>query len=540
MVMSEPTTAVTNAPSRKMFAPYFRGRWQFMQNIVTDNALINFVPDGYRVYYQAFIRQWLQWSRGYVPMLHRQDFFSTGMGYTVCDILTKECLAGGYRFTSTDPATKTFANDWCKDDLNNILNKTFFFANAGGNAILVLYPLDGKLYPAVYPIDRVFFQVARDGKVVAAQILNRFTAGDGGTYWARERRFEMDGKACMQVDLFDGGIVTSPTWADCAPIKKVPASVQLAWRHSYGKLEPSKVYEMPKALNGIGVYNVKNKAVAVALSDLPGYSDSSLHTALDVLYSIDYNYTQGQVDQYLGRGRALVPKQMSPLNIQRAGGTAPVLEGMGYAEAVAQLKEAPLDETFYMQVGDSNLDGRPIAPTFMQADLRGEARRNIRDGDIELLASKVGLSASTLTAHLAGGGTKTDDEVNAESSMTEKTVFNKRGLAATAINAMMTDVCRFYGFDGDVSIQWGRTTSNSMRENRELLEDYNAGTISLVDYVKRRHPDMTEEEAEAFAERARADFEKRNSQGFEPMMNDFADAQGLMPDDGAEDVDVGE
>lgn len=524
-------TAVSNAPSRKMFRSYFKNRWQSYQNIVNDGCLNQFIPPNYLPYYNAFIRQWLEWSRGFVPMLHSQDFFSTGMGYTVCDIMTRECLTGGYRFTATDPKTKAFVNEWCKEDLNNILNKAFFFSNAGGNALLALYPANGEIYPAVYPIDRCFFQIARDGKVISAMFLNRFASGEDSAYYAKEMRMQLpDGTCCWEIELFNAGLVNSPTWNDGAPIKKVPKEIAMAWYHTYGDLKPSTVYTFPEALNGIGVYNIKNKSVAVALADMPGYADSTLHTALDVLYSIDYNYTQAQVDQYLGRGRALVPKQMTPMRARDATGAPIVLEGQSYADAVTQIKDVPLDETFYMQIGESTIDGKPIAPTFMQPDLRGEVRRHIRDAELELLASKVGLSASTLAAHLAGSGTKTDDEVNAESSTTEKTVFNKRTLAATAINAMMTDVARFYGYTDKVSIQWGRTTSNSMRENRELMEDYMQGTISLIDYIKRRYPDMEEEEAIAFAERARKDYQERQNVSLPPMMDDhmqFADGEPI-------------
>ena len=86
MAGAQTTTAVINAPSRKIFRPMFRARWQNMQNIVNDSGFIDMIPEPYLSYYVAFIQQCLQWSRGFVPMLHRSDFFSTGMGYTVCEI----------------------------------------------------------------------------------------------------------------------------------------------------------------------------------------------------------------------------------------------------------------------------------------------------------------------------------------------------------------------------------------------------------------------------------------------------------------------
>lgn len=507
------TTAVANCPSRKLFAPMFRARWQNMQNIVNDSQYINLIPKGYKTYYQAYIQQWGYWASGFVPQLHRQDFFSVGMGYTVCDIMTKECMAGGWRIGSTNPDTKDFIEKWAEKELNNTLNQMFFFANSRGNAILVLTPNDKELYASVYPVDRVVFQIGRTGEITSILLLNRFIAGET-TYYAREKRVMLKGKAYYKVELINGTLITSPSWTG-ASMKKVPVEIEAIWRNTYGNIEPEKWYSMPKRLRGLGCYNVKNKSVAVALADLPGYSDSTLHTALDVLYSIDYNYTQGQVDQYLGKSRTLIPKQMGGVTIVNQPGT--LADGMTFKEATG-INSQPLEDTFYTQIPDGNLNGDSIKPTFLQPDLRAEARKSIRDADIELLASKVGISASTLLSSLAKStGTKTDDQISVESSVDEKTVENKRELAKTAINAMLCDVAYFYGCEGEVEIQWGRRTSNSARENQELMADADAGRISKREYLRRRWTDLSEEEIEKIAKES----DEEQSSRYEPQYNDM-------------------
>ena len=47
MAQATTNTAVIKAPSRKLFAPMFRARWQNMQNIVNDSAFINMIPEPY-------------------------------------------------------------------------------------------------------------------------------------------------------------------------------------------------------------------------------------------------------------------------------------------------------------------------------------------------------------------------------------------------------------------------------------------------------------------------------------------------------------
>ena len=494
--MNEGTRALTNAPSRKIFAPLFRARWQNMQNIVNDTVFETMVPEPYKMYYLAYIRQWLQWSRGFVPMLHRGDFFSLGMGYTVCDIFATECMTGGFSFQSADDNAKAFVENWAGEYFSDVLGSMFFHSSAGGNCILALTPCKNELYVTAYPVNRVIFQIGRKNTITKATILNRFTAG-GTAYYARELRIMMDGEPYYRVQLAKGTLVTSPSWTTSA-LGFIPEEIAEQWQNAYGDIEPGVWYKFPK-LHGLGLYNVRNKDFAVALADLPGYSDSSLHTALDVLYSIDYNYTQGQIDQYLGKGRGLVPKQMGK------AGARTIASGETFAESVYGDATQPLDEMFYDQMPSQTVEGDVIKPIFMQADLRGEQRKYIRDADLEVLASKVGLSSSTLANHLNYNQSKTATQYEGEQDTTEKSVMRKRRLAGEEINKMLADVLLYYGVAGAVTIQWGVSRVNSSTENAELLQEYQAGTLTLKQYLHHRWKTLSEAEIEDMAAEIQAE-----------------------------------
>lgn len=503
--------ALCGGASRKLFAPMFRARWQNLQNIVNNSTFLSFIPEGYQTYYSAFIRQWMDWAQGFVPQLHRYDFFSTGMGYTVCDIYAKECMAGGYRFVSADTAAKDFISAWDDDHLTDVFNQMFFFSNAGGNAILALTPVNGDIYPSVYPIDRVVFQIGRRGRISKITIYNRFTAGEA-CYYTRERRMVVNGVNYYRVDIAKGTLVTAPTWKS-ESLPSVPFVVMSQWADCYGDIQPSKWYRLPKRLRSLGVYNVKNKSVAVALKDLPGYSDSTLHTALDVLYSIDYNYTQEQVDQYMGKSRALIPKQMQRVKINQPGTLS---DGMEFNQAL-DVVPPPLDDDFFTQVPDNNLNGDLMKPMFIQPELRGDQHKLIRDADLELLAAKVGLSPGDIATHLGEKSHITATQVVAEQDTTETSVNNKRALASEAINDMISDVLYFYGISGKVTIEWGRAAVNSSQENEELLRDYQAGVLPLRTYLRKRWLDLSEEEVEKMANEIE---EERRAQT-EMTMNEY-------------------
>lgn len=495
---AQSTTACINAPSRKLFAPMFRARWQNMQNVINDSAIIDMIPEPYLTYYTAFTRQCLQWASGFVPALHQQDFFSTGIGYTVIDILARECMNGGFRFECADKALLNRMEHWKKTvNLDGEFYRMFWNSNAGGNAFITLTPNDGEIYPTVYPINRCpKFAINRRGIITSALILNRFTAGETA-YYAKELRFMLKGKPYYKVALAKGTLVTSPTWTTDV-VKTVPDEIAEQFEYTYGEIELNTWYKLPEFITGVGVYNIRNKPVSAAIADMPGYADSSLMTALDVLYAIDYDYTQAQVDMYMGKSRALIPKQYgggdSVINVsgERKG---TIVRGMSFSEAIQQ---PALKDDFYTEIFTAN--GEPVKPTFLQPELRGEQHKFIRDSYLELLASKVGLSSSTLANHLQYNHDKTATQVEDEQTTTEKTVNQKRALVTDELNRMLTDVAKFYGFDDAcIEIAWGRASSNTAAVNDELLRDYQAGVLPLRKYLKKRWSDLSEEEVEEWA-----------------------------------------
>jgi AraC-like DNA-binding protein len=120
----------------------------------------------------------------------------------------------------------------------------------------------------------------------------------------------------------------------------------------------------------------------------------------------------------------------------------------------------------------------------------------IRDSNLELLASKVGLSSTTLANHLTYNTSKTATEVVSETDTTDVTVANKRELAERAINALISDVLRFYFIVGEVDITWNTNGQNSQRNKDAILAEFNAQLMPRVEAIKRLHPELTQAEVE--------------------------------------------
>lgn len=133
------------------------------------------------------------------------------------------------------------------------------------------------------------------------------------------------------------------------------------------------------------------------------------------------------------------------------------------------------------------------------------------------------MSSSTLANHLTYNSSKTATEVVSEQDTTETSVNNKRDLANVAINEMLSDVAYFYGYENDeLTIEWGRAAANSARENQELMTDYQAGTLPLKTYLRKRWTDLSEEEVDALAIEIEAERKKlsREKSQYGSLFND--------------------
>ena len=78
-------------------------------------------------------------------------------------------------------------------------------------------------------------------------------------------------------------------------------------------------------------------------------------------------------------------------------------------------------------------------------------------------------------------------------------------------SADSVELLYFYGKSGEVTIEWGRAAVNSAQENQELLADYQAGTLPLRDYLRKRWRDLSEDEIDSMEARIKAERQESES-----------------------------
>lgn len=499
-------------PLRSVFRNYFKARYQNFQNIVSNAEYYADMPNAWVTYQNAYVRQWDEWASGFVPSLHRGNFFATGMGKTVIDILVRECMKGGYRFDGVSNADSKFITEWAeKTQFSDIIELGFHNANRLGNNILRLNIVRGKgeAYCTSHPVNRTYFEVNRRDQVVKARFIDMLANGTAADkqYYTMEDRVAFNGKNYYRIKVYVyESTATYAAWDEYPDLNRLEPCVLSHFTDLYGNVALGQWYELP--FKTLGCYNWKNTSASSAISQMTGFADSSLHTALDILYSIDYNYSMGQLDQYFGKTRVITPKAMTKQ-------TRPVIHnGVDIGEVLEQVAEAPLEDDVYSEVpaGDNILD-KPIQPLFIQPDLRGEARKYIRDSDLELLASKVGLSSSTLANHLNYNKSKTATEVDSEKDTTDITVETKRRLANRALDAMLKDLCEFYNLASDVDVTWNLSGKGN---KEDILLEYNKGLMPLKQCIKRLHPELTEAEVDEWVTQLK---EEKQASSYDTSLN---------------------
>ena len=280
----------------------------------------------------------------------------------------------------------------------------------------------------------------------------------------------------------------------------VPEDVKKSFTENYGTVRIEEDIELPFA--GLGVSLVKNTANSIIVPDTR-YGDSSLLNILPALIGLDQAFTNMINDQYLGAGWVYAPANI---------GDALMKDGLD-----KRIRAIPTVDGSSAQKAEA-----------VQFNLRVAEWEQARDMYLRMIASAVGISANTLSSHLASdAANKTVAEIASENNKTTNMVENKRSLISEGLKELFAEITAFLGLSGKVKIRWSKSGLTNMRNLVELVTmQYQAGLLSLEEAVKDLHPDWTEEQITAEAERLR---EERKEKSASESLFDDKDYFGAQP-----------
>lgn len=440
-----------------------------------------------------------KWAIGYVPEIHN-SFLSSGIGKSCVDVITQTAVNGKMTFNGPDEITEELDIELGDTFTTSVEDIYRIAASSGASLNRVCFNGD-KAFISSVPLGQFKCTKNERGEIVDCRCYLDLQPGvnDYMKYVLYEHRYfnkEHEPKAMYAVTLINYTNTEKIKIEDYTPETiKLRKDIQEQLELIYPNVKLYKEDSLPFK-NSLGA-TLTNWTETNSYYRSLWFGDAMLVNAMDELYAYDHAFTAKENDKYLGRGKALVPKQMSQasLAINRSIDRA-IASKVSMANLPTENvpRSTPLDKTFYQEL--STATGEAVKPTSIQFNLRtAEWSQELSQcaGDI---AARVGISAVDLDPRLNGGTQRTATEINKESDATIRTVNNKRLKFEKSIVDLVKAIAYYLMGDQDLSeigIAYPPAgLSNPQVATQVVLSQYQGRVMSRYTAIKTLHPDWSE------------------------------------------------
>jgi hypothetical protein len=459
------------------------------------------VPPKFKPYYYQVIRRCLNWYSGYVPEVHRihTGMFSTAIGNMVVKEVTKLIMGGklfaqnaGYeQEEDLDKPNDTLLefNKWSKYfNWQNTVSKFVEFTAAGGTGALKSnITSKGELKVSALRIDQFFFQSDYSGNCIDfVGFLKSYSAKvsrgsdrnafDENFYVVEHRFYDENGNPKVEINAKrDFGQVTTGQTFDLSTAVQVkweqlPKNIQKMIKDEFGKdIILDKEEDLPFDDIGIDLVHFTNANRTPEIS----MGEPVLLNVLSYLFEWDYAFTSMMTDQYIGRGKVLVPMTISNPN-EKAG---TFYEGF--------------DRSVFTKI--PNVKPENQKPISVQFDLRMKEHTMTRNLLAENIATQVGISGSDMFPFLRDAtGSKTATQIASESQKTISYIEEKRNVFTPAIDNFIKRWRKYYDMQDDFII---RFSSQNMVNKLVTVDEVRAMKeigMSMFDTFQKMFPAIDE------------------------------------------------
>jgi len=513
------------------------------------------IPASFKPYYYEVIRRCINWSSGYVPGVHRADtgMFSTAIGNFIIKELSK-LIMGGRLFarnvgieneTDLNKPNETLARytKWEKYyDFQTTVQKWIEFTIAGGTGALKLnVNSSDDLVARPLRIDQYFYEADFSGKVINfLGFLKNYTAKvdkgrnrskvDENFYLVEQRYYDENFKPKMKVLIKrDFGQVTTSQSFDATDYEtanlrdtkweQLPIEIQKMIKDDYGQDMLIGVEEdLPFDDLGIIIarYTVANRTPEIDMGE------PALLNVLTYLWNHDYIMSSMATDEYLGRGKVLVPKNIKNPNIKSNA----FYEGF--------------DDAIFTKIPMDNVDNQK--PISIQFDLRSGDWEKLRNINSENIATQIGVSGSDMFPYLrdATGSSKTATQIASESQKTISFTEEKRRMFTNALDQFVSYWREFYNGEDDFTL---RFSSQNMVNKLVTVEEVRVMKeigMSKFDTFQALFPGLDEYQIWEKVERSNQEEEKKMKlkQQYGESKSEKEDEKGIKEKQETEELEV--
>ena len=187
--------------------------------------------------------------------------------------------------------------------------------------------------------------------------------------------------------------------------------------------------------------------------------DPLLYGALDIIWAIDVVFSGSVTDVLLGKGKILVPKKY--LTSVRED-----LKALGIKTEVAVFSEdlEDSDESLVYILMEQDKD---FTPQSVQFEIRSESYRGMLEIYLRQAAVHCGFAPTSIFPFLQDQSAKTATEVTAEENLTRASVQSLHQTIVPAINRMLEEVLKQYGFKETARIKLSDYVGNKLQREEK-------------------------------------------------------------------------
>ena len=476
------------------------------------------VPSAFKPYYYEVIRRCVNWYSGYVPEVHRTDtgVFSTGIGNIVVKEISKLIMGGklfarnkGEEFADQDKANPTLDRFVKWDEFYNFQNTVqqfIEFTAAGGTGCLKSNINEsGDLQPRPLRADQFFYQTDFKGEVISwTGFLKSYSAdsnrvkqetGKSENFYLVEKRYFQEETWIPMMKVVvkrDFGQVNSGQTFDDSDLKEynwdqLPQTIRMSIQRDYGKdfriNEPEKL-----PFDDLGVdlahFTVSNRTPEVVMGE------PALLNVLSLLWDYDYSFSSMVTDQYIGRGKVLVPREL----------TNPSSNAQTFYEG--------FDSSVFTKMPMANADNQK--PMSIQFDLRSKDWEKQRNIIAENIASHIGVSGSDMFPFLRDAtGSKTATQIASESQKTLSFTEEKRRIFLSALNRFIQRWRKHHDGKDDFTLRFSSQNMVNKLVTIEEVRVMKEVCMSRFDTFQSMFPSMDEYQVWQMVKRSKKEEKER-------------------------------
>lgn len=500
-------TSVNFAPTSE----YIGMALQELYNWVNNTVIFNTVPPLMRPFYRK-IQNFDRWINGYVPEFHdfSKGVIPTHLAKAIVDKVSSLIYGGGLMLQNVaDPSdadgdgkseTLDKLGEWVNDSsFSTVLQSVIKYGVGLGTSCFKLNADGNKqLWVEAVPLSRTRYEFDARGKVLGArfflQMFERDNISAGEAYGLYEERFFHEEKPYTVYRVYkinrqvnQGQIPTKSevymTW------EELPPWIRKQLKEAFYCIRLDKPIALPFLNLGVYVFRY-----TPTLSSMPHlrYGDSVLEGITKYLCEYDIISACIDTEAYVSRARVLAKKQVRN----------PSAANSNYNAGIDSFIM-----TYYEEMGT---DSKPL--TFIQPEVRAEQFKALRNLTLENIASSIGISPSSFASYLQDNSNRTAREVSAEESSTTLLVENKRDSLINAVNELLEDVRRYYGYPDAVRGEFskaGQTNYTLLVENAVKIRQ--AGGSSLEQFVRTINPNFDEAQIKRECDLIRKEMEEQRT-----------------------------